>query len=346
MYVQRMCPWCTRKHAGASVFYSPVHYIVFSPVCSPVHNIVYSPVHSIVYSSVHTRAHLDTSAHSWTHVEHSWIHLEHSWNTAGVHLVCGPGAQLEHSWSTFGVQSKCTAGAQPEHLEHMWHTVQVHFWTHLGQIWVQLDTSDVQTKGTSQCTVQYTVQGTIQCTYCAAMCSPGYHPLYIPCTVQGPLQCISCIQFSIIPCEVQCISCVQFSVHLMYSPGYSPVYIPRTTPFTVQCMVQYTFQYIPSEQSSMYQFTSSIQSSVSVSVFATSIRSHEWLVVIFIGDGKEQIVNRLKEGRIKRKKFKWTENWIVWHWIQVSGMPELSCSSPQEQYSECQEFLPWSLSPL
>ena len=206
MYVQRTCPWCTRKHAGAPFSFSTVQ-------CTSVQ------------SSLQSSGHLGTSGHFCTQLEHSWIHLEHSWSTAGVHLVCGPETQLEHIWCAVQMHSWSTARTSGTHLAY---SPSAH-----------LDTfgANLGTAGHTWCAEQGHMPVD------SAVYSPGYHPVYILHTA-----------------HVQ--SRVASTVHPMYSPGYCPVYIPCTIPFTVQCMVQYTFQYTSSEQSSIYQFTSSIQSSV------------------------------------------------------------------------------------
>ena len=107
-------------------------------------------------------------------------HLEHSW----IHLVYSPHAQLKHIWK------------------------------HLGHSGMHLDIPSVQSKGTSQYSVQSTILGTA--------CVPP-----ILCTVEGTLGCASHVQsmYSSVTTLVHhvqssthsCMSCVQSSIHLFTS---------------------------------------------------------------------------------------------------------------------------------
>ena len=211
---QKTC-WCVFQF-----LFSPVHYIVYSPVCSPVHNLVYSPMYSVVYSpvwSIQLSALLDTSGHSWTQLEHSQIHLE-------------------HSCSTFGVWPRSTSGAQ---LEHVWCAVQVHSWSTARTSGTQLaysPSAHLDTFGANLCTA-----GHIWCAdqgY-SAVYSPGYHPVYILCTAHVQSRILSSVypvySSVFIPCivqgTVQCTFYVQShlqfnvwsSIHSSIYPVYSSV---------------------------------------------------------------------------------------------------------------------------
>lgn len=120
-------------------------------------------------------------------------------------------------------------------------------------------------------------------------------------------------------CTVHHMSSVQFSVY-QCTVLYTPVYV-QCTQCSVMCRVRSS---VHPMYSAMYVQCLSI----------LQVHKILWMALeSFLEEmAKKQIVNRFKEGRIKGIKFKWTENWIAWHWIQVSDVPELSCSGPHNQH--------------
>ena len=150
------------------------------------------------------------------------------------------------------------------------------------------------------------------------------------------------VQNTVQPSTHQCTPSVQPSVqchvHSTVWSVHSPVYSAQCSvcPVYVQCTAKYILQFVSSTQSSVCPAYSAVYIQCTSSVSVTLLHVHKilWMAfrVILTRNGKNQIVNRFKEGRIKGTKFKWTENWIAWHWIQVSDVPEFSWSRPHEQH--------------
>lgn len=149
--------------------------------------------------------------------------------------------------------------------------------------------------------------------WCTSMYSPMYGPLY---SVHSRVQLEH--SWHTVKCTSGHIWC---TVHRHISV------------YTVQCKVRVCPVYIPMEQSDVqpriHQCMSSVYPcTVPCTVCACLFHIYKilWiaLTVILTRNGKEQIMNRSKEEREKGTKFRQIENWIAWHWIQVSGVPELS----------------------
>ena len=143
------------------------------------------------------------------------------------------------------------------------------------------------TAGHIWCTVQMHI-------WCRVQCTPGvqskgtshcamYSPVYVQCT-SSVHQCVSSVQSSVCQCIVyiKCIVQCTSSVQSIHC-SVCPMSLCLSSPYSQNSMV---------------------------------------LIVILKRNGNEQVVSRFKEARIKGTKFKWIENCIAWHWIQVSDVQE------------------------
>ena len=168
---------------------------------------------------------------------------------------------------------------------------------------------------TTEATLQQ--QGHIWCTSSVQYKCTSQHSVQY--TAHGPLQCTSDVQscaHSSIQLSVQCSI---YHVCLVYRPIYTPVYTALYTPVYVQC------------------FCACFLHVHKLLWLASSHSCKKWQ-----GANSPQF-QRWKE---KRNKIKWTEHWIAWPWIQVSDVPEFSCSGPYEQLSKHQEFCQLIVKPL